>query len=69
MMGDIADWVNEQERDESGPPEAEDFLDLSDDELKRESSGTRSPKLKGIRKWPNPLTPKQRYALAAWLAK
>ncbi len=43
------------------------YLTMSDDDLKAATSAARSEKIKGIRKWPKPLSDKQRYCLAAWL--
>ena len=45
-----------------------DYLDLSDDELRKLSSRARNEKIKGIRRWPSPLSPKQRYCLAVWIS-
>jgi hypothetical protein len=68
-MSDMADFVNDQGRDDMGPTEAEDYLDMTDDELRKETAACRSAKLKSIRAWPHPLSDKQRYCLAAWVAK
>lgn len=69
-MGEMADLLNEQHGypNEDGLPEPEDYLDLSDGELKKLTSGTRDPKLMSIRRCSYPLTVKQRYCLAVWLA-
>lgn len=70
-MGDMADMLNDDygDRDNMGMPEPEDFLDMTDDDLRKETAMCRSAKLKSIRAWPHPLSPKQRYCLAAWLAE
>lgn len=68
-MGEMADFINEQGRDDMGPPEAEDYLDMTDDELRKGTALCRSAKLKSIRAWPHTLSVKQRYCLAAWLAE
>jgi hypothetical protein len=65
-MGEMTDFINQYDDERLEP---EDYLNLTDDELKRITSGCRSKKLKGIRKWPNPLSDKQRYCLAAWIAE
>lgn len=52
-----------------GPPEPEDYLGMSDDELRKATALCRTKKLKSIRSWPHALSPKQRYCLAAWLAE
>lgn len=70
-MGEIADDIIERYGypPEDGPPRAEDYLDMTDKELIAASSMCRSKKLKSIRKWPKPLSQKQRYCLAAWIAE
>lgn len=69
-MGDMAELYDWDFSDgEDGPPSPEDYLYMSDDELRRETAACRLTKLKSIRSWPRPLSPKQRYCLAAWLAE
>ncbi len=70
-MGEIADYIFDQFvcHPEDGPPSPEDYLDMTDNELRKETSMCRSEKLKSIRRWPHELSEKQRYCLAAWLAK
>jgi hypothetical protein len=71
-MGEIADemilslWDPD---DGMGPPKPEDYLDMTDEELRKETSLSRSPKIMNIRKYPHNLTTKQRYCLACWLAE
>jgi hypothetical protein len=50
-------------------PDESDYLHLSDDELKAETARARDPKIMGIRKWPNPLSEKQRWCLANWITR
>jgi hypothetical protein len=70
-MGEIADDMTERYGypNEDGPPEPEDYLDMTDEELRKATAMCRSGKLKSIRAWPHALSPKQRYCLAAWLAE
>ncbi len=69
-MGEIADEMIERYGypNEDGPPEPEDYLDMTDDELRKATAKCRNAKLVSIRNWPSELSPKQRYCLAAWLA-
>ncbi len=70
-MGEIADDMLERYGypNEDGPPEPEDYLYMTDSELRKATAQCRSEKLKSIRKWPGVLSPKQRYCLAVWLAE
>lgn len=67
LKSEIADYL--MQCFEEGPPEPEDYLDMTDDELRKETAMCRSAKLKSIRVWPHALSPKQRYCLAVWLAE
>jgi len=68
-MGDMADYYLESYGDSDEDfPEPKDYLYMTDDELRKATSTCKSAKLQSIRKWPSPLSPKQRYCLAAWLA-
>ena len=55
--------------DDDGPPRPEDYLDMTDANLRSATAASRSAKIKSIREWPDALSPKQRYCLAAWIAK
>jgi hypothetical protein len=50
-------------------PSPEDYLDMTDAELRAATAACRTAKLKSIRAWPHALSAKQRYCLADWLAK
>ena len=49
-------------------PSPDDYLDMTDAELRTATAACRTAKLKSIRAWPHPLSAKQRYCLAAWLS-
>jgi hypothetical protein len=70
-MGDIADEMLERYFGllEDCPPRPGDYLHMSDDELREATSCARSEKVKSIRKWHGKLSDKQRYCLAAWIAR
>jgi hypothetical protein len=55
--------------DGMGPAAAADYLDMSDDELRKECARARNKKILGIRNWPHPLSEKQRWCLACWCAE
>lgn len=67
-MGDMADMMADA-WDYDDSLTAADYLGMSDNELRAATSMVRSAKLKSIRAWPHPLSEKQRYCLAAWLAE
>ena len=70
-MGELADYTLEQfdyGRDDMGPSEPEDYLHLTDEELKKETKQARTEKIKGISNFEKKLSDKQRFCLAAWLA-
>ena len=48
--------------------EPEDFLHLTDDELKIKTSLARTEKIKSIRRYTKPLSEKQRWCLAKWIS-
>jgi hypothetical protein len=50
-------------------PKPEDYMSLTDDELREGTARARSEKIKGIRRWPSPLSEKQRWCLAFWIAE
>ena len=71
-MGEIADMMLErygEDHDSMAQRKPEDYLSLSDEDLRKGTAGSRNEKIKGIRTWPMPLSKKQRYCLAAWLAE
>ncbi len=68
-MGDIADEMYLSYVEDDDTPCPEDFLYLNDAELIKETAMCRNNKLKSIRKFSGKLSNKQRYCLAAWLAK
>ncbi len=69
-MGDVADMILDDALSlPSEYPVPEDYLGMTDDELRAATSSTRTRKLVGIRKWLSPLSAKQRYCLACWLAE
>jgi len=43
------------------------ILDQGDDYLRETTARSRSPKIMSIRKWPYPLTDKQKWCLALWI--
>jgi hypothetical protein len=45
----------------------DECMDWSDDDLRKHSARSRSPKIMSIRRWQAPLTEKQRYCLAFWV--
>jgi hypothetical protein len=49
-------------------PSPDDYLDMTDAELRAATAMCRTAKLKSIRAWPRALSAKQRYCLAEWLA-
>ena len=46
----------------------DDYLHLSDDELRQATVLTRDPKLISIRQWVGDLSEKQRWCLARWIS-
>jgi hypothetical protein len=67
-MGDIADDMYDAEMDMR--EEFEDEIELllsNEDKLRKNTSLWRSPKIMSIRKWPFPLTHKQKWCLAMWI--
>lgn len=46
-----------------------EYMDLSDEELRKECAASRDAKIVSIRNWPNKLSEKQRWCLAFWCAK
>lgn len=67
-MGDAADMVLEAAEAESWALQDElaYMLEKSDDELRKATARSRTPKIVSIRKWPGKLSDKQRYCLARW---
>lgn len=63
----MADWMEEQMYYLDEQDSIEDYLSLTDDELKEFTARARLPKIMSIRKVTYPLTEKQRYCLAAYL--
>jgi hypothetical protein len=55
--------------DGMGRSDPEDYLKLSDEEIRRECAKARDAKIVSIRDWPNKLSEKQRYCLAVWCAR
>jgi hypothetical protein len=69
-MGEIADDLLERYGyPPDDAPSPDDYLDMTDAELRAATSACRTAKLKSIRAWPHALSTKQRYCLAEWLAK
>ena len=70
-MGEMADMMLDWGWDDDGqkPPQPEDYLDMTDAELRAETSAARSNKIKSIRKWGKPLSEKQRWCLAFWICE
>lgn len=68
IMGEMADLHADYGAfcDDRACPE--DYLDMSDDELRKETSRSRNLKIMSIRKSSNELSEKQRWCLAKWIA-
>lgn len=66
-MGDMADMINEDFGCLEYQDSIEGLLELDDKHLKEYTAKSRDKKIMSIRKWPKPLSPKQRYCLAAWI--
>lgn len=66
-MGEMADWINDQEIDPEWDMKPEDWSDYTDEQLVKESRFSRKPLILAIRKYykiNKKLSPKQRYCLA-----
>ncbi len=70
-MGDIADYYLENcfTEDDNGFFDAYDFLELSDEELKKGCLRSRSKKIMGIVRFADKLSDRQRYCLAVWASQ
>jgi hypothetical protein len=55
--------------DGMGQNDPDQYLTLSDGELRKECVKARDAKIVSIRDWPRKLSEKQRYCLAVWCAK
>jgi len=67
-MGDMADWAFDEEmfaRIEF--EESMEYLLSDEDFLRQATAPSRNKKIMSIRKWPHPLTHKQKWCLAMWI--
>ena len=74
-MGEMADFLTDEfdlwgaDNDGYIQVTAQHFMGMSDNELRRDTAMARTEKIKSIRRQPSPLSPKQRWCLADWIAK
>lgn len=68
-MGEMADMYDDYGYwdDDEWEISPDDYLHLSDDELREATVLTRDPKLISIRRWVGNLSEKQRWCLANWI--
>lgn len=67
-MGEMAEMFEGLYDFQDDYPCPEEYLHMTDDELRAATAMARNTKIKGICAWSGRLSAKQRFCLAAWIA-